>query len=273
MKQHNSNIIASVGTAIFMILVFLLLWFVLIGYTPEPEDEGLMISFGYSETGGGMENGEMAMPAESMPSMAEPTSSSPSDNNLLTQDDEETLALQRAQEEKRKRDEALEKERRQREREEAARREQERLEAERVAAENAKRQQAIDKANQMGALFGQTNNPEGGNGTGESASSAVKGNPLGHGTSGGNDWSLNGRSLKGALPAPSNNFKQEGKVVVNIIVDANGKVVSATVGAGTTVSDESTRQLARQAALKAEFNLVDKPDKAMGTITYYFKFK
>ncbi|GEM_PF-6137615 len=89
---------------------------------------------------------------------------------------------------------------------------------------------------------------------------------------GGNIWNLNGRRLKGSLPRPSQNFAQEGLVVVNIIVDANGKVVSAKVGAGTTITDETTRQLALRAAKKAEFDKVDRPNQQFGTITYKFKF-
>ena len=132
------------------------------------------------------------------------------------------------------------------------------------AAEEARKQAEIDKANQMGALFGLTQSSE---------NSVAKGNPLGHCNSCGNSWSLNGRSIVGALPAPGNDFKQEGKVVVNITVDKEGKVISAVVGPGSTVSDYVTQQLAIKAALKAKFNVVDRPDKEMGTITYHFKFK
>lgn len=275
MKKQNSNLIASIGTLIFMLLVFLLLWFLMIGYVPEQEDEGIMVSFGESATGGGQENGLVAAAATSEATYTPPPAPAPpSNNDLMTQEDESALALRQQQEEERRRAEAQERAERERERAEQQRLEQERLERERREAEEAARKQAaIDKANQMGALFGQTSSPEGSAGTGESASSAAKGNPLGHGNSGGNSWSLNGRSIVGALPTPGNDFKQEGRVVVNITVDTNGKVISAVVGPGSTISDYTTQQLAIKAALKAKFNVVDRPDKAMGTITYNFKFK
>ena len=275
MKKRNSKLIASIGTVLFMLIVFLLLWFLMIGYMPEQEDEGVMVSFGETEIGGGQENGLVAAAATSQPAYTPPPAPAPpSDNELMTQEDEEALAIRRHQEEERRRAEAEARAEQERERAEQERLEQERLaEERRIAEENARKQAAIDKANQMGALFGQTHSPEGSGGTGESASSAAKGNPLGHGNSGGNSWSLNGRSIVGALPAPSNDFKQEGRVVVNITVDTEGRVISAVVGPGSTISDYATQQLAIKAALKAKFNVVDRPDKAMGTITYNFKFK
>lgn len=102
---------------------------------------------------------------------------------------------------------------------------------------------------------------------------SINGSPLGHGLTGGNIWSMNGRYLVGSLPSPSSKFNQEGKVVVFITVDKDGNVISARAGQGTTISDEATRQLAVKAALKATFNKVDYPSATMGTITYNFKFQ
>lgn len=272
--ETQSHTEATIITLLVMCLLFLVLWVVCIHVPPVQEDEGIEISFGNSDDGGGVPDGLMAAASEPAPSAAPVTPSAPSDNSLLTQEDESVVQLRQQQEkERRAREQAIAEQRRQQQIEEArirAEKEaQERAEAERRAKEQA----AIDKASQMGALFGQTGNPDGANGTGESASSATKGNPLGHGSSGGNSWSLDGRRLKGSLPKPSQEFNQEGKVVVNIIVDAQGKVVSAKVGAGTTVSDEATKQLAVRAAYKALFDTVNRPDKQMGTITYIFKLK
>ena len=84
----------------------------------------------------------------------------------------------------------------------------------------------------------------------------------------GNTWGLSGRSLVGSLPKPSNNFRQEGKVVIQIQVNASGKVVEAKV-AGGDISDKQTQQLALDAALKARFTEGDQDQ--IGTITYIFK--
>jgi TonB family protein len=85
---------------------------------------------------------------------------------------------------------------------------------------------------------------------------------------GGNNWSLAGRNLK-ALPKPSNEFNQEGKVVVEIRVNAAGNVISA-VAKGGDVSDKQTIQLALDAAKKAKFT--EGEHDQIGTITYTFQF-
>ena len=118
----------------------------------------------------------------------------------------------------------------------------------------------------MGNLFGKTNGTSVGGG--DTQGSGQKGNPVGHGSSGSNSWSLEGRGIKGTLPQPSNNFRQEGKVVVQIRVNAAGQVVNAIIKGGD-VSDKQTQQLALDAALKAKFTEGDHDQ--IGTITYIFK--
>lgn len=275
-KEQKSNILAAIGTIIFMALLLLLLLWITVASPVVEEDEGIMVSFGDADTGGGREDGAMAAAAVPELVAPPPAPTAPSDNDLMTQEDEETLALQRQRDEEARRRAEAEMERLRRQREEEARVEAERIAREKALAEQkAREQKAVDKAAALGALFGQTGSDEGANGlAGESASSGTKGNPVGHGSAGGNSWNLNGRRLIGDLPHPSNEFRQEGRVVVSVIVDAAGNVVSAMVsGNGTTISDETTRQLAVKAALKAKFDLVERPDKAMGTITYNFKFK
>ena len=85
-------------------------------------------------------------------------------------------------------------------------------------------------------------------------------------------WTVDGRKCK-SLPKPKNGFKQEGKVVVAVIIDSSGKVVSARVTEGTTISNEATIQLALDAAYKAVFSPVKKPERQYGTITYIFSFQ
>ena len=128
------------------------------------------------------------------------------------------------------------------------------------AAERAKQAEAIAKANQMGSLYGNTGSSDG---------SGQKANPVGHGMGGGNSWSLSGCGNKGSLPQPSNTFNQEGRVIVEIRVNAKGDVISATHKGGT-VNDKKTIQLAIDAARKAKFTEGDHDQ--IGTITYNFKF-
>lgn len=272
-KQTQSHIIASVGTIISMCLVFLLLWWLQIKAPVQVEDEGIVVAFGNAEDGGGMPDVrplDAITQVEQIPAPAAP--SRPSDNDLIVQDDEESLALAKQTEEEAKR-KALEEELIRKRKEDEARAEAERIAKEKALAEQrAKEQEAIDKANQLAALFGQAGTTEGANADNASASNSAgtKGNPVGKGmgVSNGTQWTLYGRDVK-SLPKPSSNFAQAGVVVVNIMVDAVGNVTNATVGDGTTISDRATQQLALQAARQAKFTKGDTPQ--MGKITYTFK--
>lgn len=268
--KQKSKIYAIIGTIIMMLLLFLLLWFVYLAQPTLPEDEGIEVAFGNAEEGGGYQQEQ----AESTPVVSvtpPPTPAAPSNNDLIVQEDEESLALQKQREEekKRKQQELAEAERKRKEKEAAeARAEAERIAREQALAEQrAKEQAAKDKAAAMGALFG--NNGSDATGSGDSQGDSQKGNPIGHGSVGGNEWSLSGRGAR-AIPKPNNDFKQEGKVVVTIRVNANGDVIEAKQSGGN-ISDPTTIKLAVDAALKAKFTTSDNSQQ-VGTITYYFKF-
>lgn len=127
---------------------------------------------------------------------------------------------------------------------------------EQESARKQREAEALSKANAIGSLFGNTG-------------ADVKGSSVGPGTSGGCSWSLIGRSIKGTLPQPSNTFNQEGKVIVQIRVNAAGKVVEVKHVDGN-INDRQTIQLALDAAKKAKFTEGDHDQ--IGTITYNFKF-
>lgn len=253
-SSKKSNTIAAVGTVIFMVMVFLILWFIYIDRFQQPEDEGIEVAFGVDEDGGGFQPEQTTGGLEE--AATPPAPQDPSNNDLIAQEDEESVEVQRQREEAEQARQQAERERLERERQ--------------LAEQRAKEQAAIAKANQLGALFG--NNNAGAAGSGDTQGNSQRGNSeVGKGSLGGNDWILKNRQCK-ALPKPSNDFKQEGKVVVAIIVDGNGKVVSAKATEGTTISNDATIQLALKAAYKAEFSFTDRPDKQFGTITYIFKF-
>ena len=272
-KQTQSHIIALVGTIISMCLVFLLLWWLQVKAPVQMEDEGIVVAFGDSEDGGGMPDVrplDAITQVEQIPAPAAP--SRPSDNDLIVQEDEESLALAKQTEEEAKR-KALEEELIRKRREEEARAEAERIAKEKALAEQrAKEQEAINKANQLAALFGQAGTAEGANAdnASDSNTAGTKGNPVGKGMgiTNGTQWSLYGRNVK-RLPKPSEDFAQAGLVVVQIMVDAAGNVTNATVTEGTTISDRATQQLALQAARQAKFTEGDTPQ--IGKITYTFK--
>ena len=271
--SKQSHIIASVGTVLTMLLMFLLLYWLQVQAPEQLEDEGIVVAFGNADDGGGMPDACPVDPltqVEQVPAPAAPAR--PSSNDLMVQDDEESLALAKQAEEDAKR-RAEEEELIRRRKEDEARAEAERIAKEKALAEQrAKEQQAIDRANQMAAMFGNAGMTEGANADNASSSNAgtVKGNPVGKGmgVSNGTQWTLVGRDVK-RLPKPSSDFAQAGVVVVRIQVDPAGNVTNAMVADGTTVSDRGTQQLALQAARQAKFTEGDTPQ--MGKITYTFK--
>jgi len=239
-----------IGSAVSCVILFLLLWFIVMRVLNAPtEEEGLMVSFGETIDGSGMT--ETPTPTEtSRPSAP----SKPTKQELMTQTDNSlVIAEQKLKVKERREQENLVRQQR-----DAARR----------AGEQKRREQgAIDKANSMNGLFGNNNSSGSGTGTGETR----QGNPAGHGSSGGNSWSLNGRSLTGRLVTPSYNQDVEGKVTVNIRVDASGRVSSASIGSPTTISDSETRNAAIAAAKSTHFS--SGKGVSSGTISYNFNLR
>lgn len=273
MKDIQSHTIAGAVTVVLLLLLLLLLFKLTMRAPIQLEDEGIVITFGNADEGGGMPDAlpldQIAQP-EQQPAPAAPVQ--PSNNDLMVQEDEESLALAQQTEEERKR-QAEQEELLRKQKEAEAQAEAERIAREKALAEKkAKEQEAIDRANQMAALFGQAATAEGANAdnANKNPSASAKGNPVGKnfGHVNGNMWSLEGRSIK-LMPQPSTDFKQQGKVVVNIRVDRAGNVILVSIGDGTTISDRYTQQIALDAARKAKFTEGDK--EQIGSITYNFK--
>jgi TonB family protein len=108
----------------------------------------------------------------------------------------------------------------------------------------------------------------GGDGTGDGPG---KGPGKGIGN-GGYGFSLAGRAVISPPPL-SKDTKEEGKVVVEITVDKNGKVIKADPnGRGTTTSSPMLKAKARQAALATTFNVSGEFEEQKGTITITFSF-
>jgi len=261
----KSKTYGLIGSAIFCLLTFLILWFVLMPIPLMPEeDEGIMVSFGDNPEGAGIGDGGFSKPAVenvanpvpvavSVPKPA--TTSRPQE--MMTQDDENALAIAAQKKKDREKQRELDMQRLEQQRQAAA-----------AVAEQKRRQEAIAKANDlMGGSFGNG----GGSGSGTSTGDTRQGNPAGSGTSGGHGWSLNGRSLIGSLATPSYPSNVEGKVTVTIRVDAAGRVINASVGSNTTISDAQTRNAALTAAKNTRFSAGN--GVSVGTITYNFKLR
>tara|TARA_R100000935_G_scaffold58912_1_gene99691 strand:+ start:56165 stop:57082 length:918 start_codon:yes stop_codon:yes gene_type:complete len=125
------------------------------------------------------------------------------------------------------------------------------------------------KKNRLDALVGGLNNKQG-KPNGDPYATSYYGSP-GSG-SGTGDYGLNGRSLvnKGKVKQECN---EEGRVVVKIIVDRNGKVVSADPGQkGTTNTHPCLMEPAKKTAFMHRWNLdSNAPSQQVGFVVVSFK--
>ena len=129
-SSKKSNTIAAVGTVIFMLMVFLILWFIYIDRFQQPEDEGIEVAFGVDEDGGGFQLEQTTGGLEE--AAAPPAPQDPSNNDLIAQEDEESVEVQRQREEAEQARQQAERERLERERQ--------------LAEQRAKEQAAIASA-------------------------------------------------------------------------------------------------------------------------------
>jgi TonB family protein len=247
----KSEVYGLTGSITITGILILLLFLIVMPGLKQPEDEGIMVSFGEVDMGAGNTQTPTAEPVikETTPPPAAPK---PVKQEVLTQDDNSLAIAEQKKKDKREKEAA----------------ERLRIEEQRIANEKKKAQQdAINKANEMNGLFGNSNSKGSGTTTGDDR----QGNPAGSGNSGGNSWSLNGRSLTGSLVQPSYDNDVEGRITVNIRVDENGSVISASIGSPTNISDAATRNAAMSAAKRTRFSSGD--GVSTGSITYNFKLR
>lgn len=247
---RHKLIAASVTVLLYGLLVVLLLLLSLKQTLPPLKEEGLFVNFGTVDEAAGLFEPETApqpVPVTETPSetVKEP---------LITQDMEASIALadQKKKEEETKR----------------------KLEAEQQRkAEEIRRQAASAFSRTSGS-----NESQGAAASGTGNQGVATGTPnsdnLVGGGSGYGDFSLDGRSLVEGLPRPSYAIQEEGVVVVRIVVNPRGTVVSADIQLrGTTTESPALRTAALNAAKQARFNPIDGPNNQSGTITYRFKLR
>jgi hypothetical protein len=276
----KSSLYGLLGSALSCIILFLIMWFYVMPYASivEPvEEEGLMISFGNSDDGGGQGEELMGTPNEKNPapsSVKETTtpkatvkpvvaSTTPANSKTSSQDyitqSETSLAI-------------AEKNKQNKERLEQQAIENARIANEkRVADQKRKEQAAINKANSsMNGLFGNSTSAGNGNGTGTGSGTGPEhqGNPAGKGYSGGSYGSVSGRAVVGKVVEPDDIF-QEGKAIVSIRVNPSGKVIYAKCTSGN-ISDNRTKQMVESAAYATKFSTGN--NEAVGTIVYNLRY-
>ena len=284
MKQNK--ITGIVGTIILNVVVLLLLLLLKL-VAPEPQEEGgVPVMLGNTKTAQGTDDpysltevDVLPQPETSLPEpevAPEPEVKQP----MITQDDEPSIVVKKEKPKTEKKKTETKKPvkvekpkqpvkpvEQPKEKTEAEKR----AEAERAAAQAAanKIAGAFGKGSQMGSKG------NAGSGTG------VQGSPDGNasegktsGVGGYGTFDLNGRSLgAGGLPVPVYNVQDEGRVVVTIVVNPAGQVISTSINKRTNTVNPTLRKAAEEAARKARFNKVDGVNNQSGTITYYFKLK
>ena len=284
MNITKEDIYGYTGSLIFCVLLMILLMCTVLK-TIIPDQlggGGVLVKFGNVDEA----SGTFVLAGSSGPAIPLPPTPPvpPVSQSIITQDLEQTASIDA--ENKRKEEEKLR----------IVQEEQKRLaEAERKRIEEEqKRQQAIN--NQIAGAFGSGNAQSAGqgNGTGQSIGTSgqgsgtgqgtgtsgdgIQGSPQGNSSYGANsgiggygDFSLSGRSLgSGGLPRPAYSVQVEGIIVIDIVVDKNGNVISNMIGRGTTISDLAMRQSAQDAAKKAKFNAISGNENQSGKITYRY---
>jgi len=149
-----------------------------------------------------------------------------------------------------------------------------RAEQERQAAEAAQNlmANAFGRSSSMQASASQQENTSETQGTpGSTEGNATQGKPTGVGSYG--TWDLGGRDMLGELPRPQYSIQEEGRVVVTITVDPEGNVIDTRINNRTNTTNLQLRQAAEQAAKRTKFNAIGGENNQTGTITYYFKLK
>ena len=260
-RKKKGKYIGLAGALLVHIVVIALL--ILVGFTlPEQSEEGgVPVMMGEMPDAWGAADPSL-VEVETMPEEAE--------QEMLTQEDEETVAIKPKAEEKKKEVKKPEKSAAEKA-EEARKLAAEKAERERKAAEEAARKRvagAFGKGAQMGSKGATEGTGVQGSPTGNSSEGATAGTG-GYGT-----FNLGGRSIgEGGLPRPVYNVQDEGKVVVTITVNPAGQVIGTSINRQTNTVNPALRKAAEDAAKKARFNTVSGLSNQTGTITYYFNLK
>ena len=255
--MKRSKITGIIGTLAVHVLVVVLLLLLNLAVPEKQEEGGVPVMMGNTDLAQGSADPYTMTEVDVMPQPQPETQSVPEPQPEVEQPQSKVTP----QKNKEESIEAV------REKTEAEKR----AEAEKAAAEAA--------ANKIAGAFGK-GAQMGSKGTATSGS-GVQGRAEGNSTTGGmagsggyGTFDLNGRSLgQGGLPVPVYNVQEEGRVVVTIVVNPAGQVISTSINKRTNTVNPALRKAAEDAARKARFNSVDGPDNQSGTITYYFRLR
>ena len=258
MKVEKNQIAGLAVTLAVHALVVLLLVLLKLNAPLQEEESGIPVMMGNTDLAKGHTESYQFTEVTSIKSHVPNTQNAPqtqpkpqTEESVITQPDEPTVDMPTAEE--------LEA--------------QKRAEAERLAAERAAQQMAsaFGKGFEMGSKGEATEQANEGT-QGDQSGVAAADKAVGIGVQG--TFDLNGRSISGSgLPVPVNTVQDEGRVVVNITVSPDGKVIATSINRRTNTVNPELRKAAEDAAKRARFNQIDAVDNQTGTITYYFKLR
>lgn len=261
-KDHTR---ALIGTLIFHVV--LLVCFLLFGLStplPLPEEEGVLVTLGYTDYGMGDMQPLAATPPTPASRPSEPSSEA---EEVVTQETEESVLIPDETPSERPAEPEPESPRRETTPEPVQ------------SAEETPPEEPKPQVDQRALFPGSDQRSTEGQDQGQTTTAGNQGRPEGAidgegfegAGQGGVEFNLTGRKAN-FLPVPNYTAQAQGRVVVSIIVNRQGQVVRVSAGArGTTTSDQSLWRLAEEAAKRARFDVAtNAPEEQTGTITYNF---
>lgn len=265
MKREKFDIFSVLWTILLHALAIVLLFVLHLNKPVAQAESGVPVMLGNM---GNLETDYEFTEVNSMPAPAPapvPVPQAPQAEPTITQNMEETVAIDDGEKEKPVKPVETPKQ---------PTPEEIRAEQERQAAEQAQ--------NLMANAFGRSSTLQASSSTESAEDPGTPGSETGNstegkavGTGGNGVVSLDGRSVLGSLPMPSNlNIPEEAMVVVSIWVDTKGNVTKASINKRTQTMNADLRQRSLDAAKKTQFNAISsESEEATGTITYFYKFK
>lgn len=244
-----------IGTVIFHAALLMLILFAAFRTPlPLPEESGMEVNLGYSETGLGdiqeETDQEQVQPQQEVKQAAE-------EEEIQNSVEEESVRI--ADKKKKEKPKEIKKPV-----------EKPKEEPKPKVNPNAMYTKANPKTNSQGVAggSGDQGKPDGSlESTNYDGSGGSGNNPNGKGVG----FQLSGRTSKN-LPVPKYDSNDQGKVVVEIVVDKSGKVIKATAGVkGSTIVETQLLKQCEAAALKSQFSSNNNAaEQQVGTITYHF---
>jgi TonB family protein len=270
MSEQKAGILGTFIVHNIIILILIMSYFTI--KVHKPDEGGMLINFGTTEMAGGQEELAVNEVQEQQQQASQQPASQVEDNEgIMTQDFEEAPAVVKKPEKKPEVKKPVEKPVETKPKT-ASKPVEETPKVNTKALYSAKGKSNTENGTSQGTYKGSGNqgNPEGSPDSDNFAQGSGTG--LGIQVGGG----LENRRIL-ALPKPEFRVQKEGKVVVEVTVNRDGTVVSATPGVkGTTIVDADLYAAAKKAALQSKFATLSETQAFQtqsGTITYHFKLE